>query len=256
MSANRSPSLVVLLALACFTASAALAQTTAFTYQGKLTDAGVPANGSFQMEFKLFDSLASGGQVGSTIPDVPVTVADGIFGVMLDFGLNALSGANRWLEIAVRHNSGESYSTLSPREQIASSPYAVRTLSAASADSLSANCVGCVHDSNITSIGGAKVTGAVASATNATNATNSAQLGGVVAPVRPVPACNLEGDAGHGSASRCPSVRSGSMSEDRKARSRNSSTERERKVPTCPPGSHLMSGSSQWRHIASTCRTG
>jgi hypothetical protein len=56
-----------------------------------------------------------------------VTVEQGIFTVKLDFGANALSGANRWLEIAVRHNSGESYSMLAPREQIASSPYAVRT---------------------------------------------------------------------------------------------------------------------------------
>ncbi len=86
------------------------------------------------MQFKLFDSLGGAGQIGSTITDVPVTVTQGVFSVKLDFGSNALSGANRWLEIAVRHNSGESYTTLSPREQIASSPYSVRTLSAAQAD--------------------------------------------------------------------------------------------------------------------------
>ncbi len=86
------------------------------------------------MQFKLFDSLGGAGQIGSTIADVPVTVNQGVFSVKLDFGANALSGANRWLEIAVRHNSGESYTTLSPREQIASSPFSVRTLSAASAD--------------------------------------------------------------------------------------------------------------------------
>ena len=109
------------------------AQTTAFSYQGKLNDNGVPASGSFQMQFKLFDSLGGAGQIG-LITDVPVTASEGIFSVKLDFGSNALSGANRWLEIAVRHNAGESYTTLSPREQIASSPYSVRTLSAASAD--------------------------------------------------------------------------------------------------------------------------
>jgi hypothetical protein len=110
------------------------AQTTAFNYQGRLTDGGNPANGSFQMQFKLFDSLGGATQIGTTIGDVPVTVAQGNFAVKLDFGSNALSGANRWLEIAVRRNAGESYVTLTPREQIASSPYAVRTLSAASAD--------------------------------------------------------------------------------------------------------------------------
>lgn len=121
-------------AVVSLAASTALAQTTAFSYQGRLTDAGNPANGSFQMQFKLFDALAGGSQIGSTIADVPVTASQGIFSVRLDFGANALNGANRWLEIAVRRNSGESYVTLSPREQIASSPYAVRTLSAATAD--------------------------------------------------------------------------------------------------------------------------
>ena len=128
-------------------------QTTAFNYQGRLTDAGSPATGAFQMQFKLFDSLGGPTQIGPTISDVPVTVTAGNFSVKLDFGSSALSGANRWLEIAIRRNSGESYTTLSPREQIASSPYAVRTLSAASADT----------------------------ATNATTATNALNLGGVAA---------------------------------------------------------------------------
>ena len=129
--------------LVAFAFGTICAQTTAFNYQGSLKDGGTAANGSFQMQFKLFDSVGGAGQIGSTITDIPVTVTAGIFSVKLDFGSNALSGAGRWLEIAVRHNSGESYTTLSPREQVASSPYSVRTLSAASADGLSASCVGC-----------------------------------------------------------------------------------------------------------------
>ena len=109
-------------------------QTTAFTYQGRLTDGGNAANGNFLMQFKLFDAVSAGTQIGSTLNDVPVTVTDGTFSARLDFGSAPLSGTNRWLEIAVRRNSGESYGTLSPREQIASSPYAVRTLSAAMAE--------------------------------------------------------------------------------------------------------------------------
>src|SRR5258708_12461804 len=86
------------------------------------------------MQIKLCDSLRGTGQVGWRIADVPVTTNQGVFATKLDFGSNALSGADRWLEIAVRHNSGESYTTLSPRQHLASSPYSVRTLSAASAD--------------------------------------------------------------------------------------------------------------------------
>ncbi len=126
---------ILILAIVGLSSAAVFAQTSALNYQGRLTEAGNPANGAFQMQFKLFDSLGGAGQVGSTITDVPVTVSQGVFSVKLDFGSSAFSsGANRWLEIAVRHNSGESYTTLSPREQIASSPYAVRTLSAAIAD--------------------------------------------------------------------------------------------------------------------------
>ncbi len=119
------------------------AQTTAFNYQGKLTDQGNAANGAYQMQFKLFDAVSGGAQIGNALSDVPVTVSQGVFAVKLDFGANAFSGANRWLEIAVRRNSGESYTTLSPREQIASSPYAVRTLSAQTADlALNSNQLG------------------------------------------------------------------------------------------------------------------
>jgi hypothetical protein len=41
-------------------AQAALVQTTVFTYQGKLTDAGNPANGNYDLQFKLFDTRALG----------------------------------------------------------------------------------------------------------------------------------------------------------------------------------------------------
>ena len=35
-------------------------QTTAFNFQGKLNDGGTPANGSYEMQFTLFDALAGG----------------------------------------------------------------------------------------------------------------------------------------------------------------------------------------------------
>jgi hypothetical protein len=142
MKYRKTKQIVVFAALLLISA-AARAQTTAFNYQGKLTDAGNPANGSYQMQFRLFDAISGGSQIGATISDVAVTASQGVFAVKLDFGANALNGANRWLEIAVRHNSGESYTTLAPREQIASSPYSVRTLSAQQADlALDANRLG------------------------------------------------------------------------------------------------------------------
>jgi hypothetical protein len=48
-------------------ARAAFAQTTTFTYQGKLTDGATAANGTYQFQFKLFDAASGGNQIGQTI---------------------------------------------------------------------------------------------------------------------------------------------------------------------------------------------
>ena len=55
--------LVLLLA-----ASAARAQTTTFTYQGKLTDGGTPANGSYDLQFTLWDAVSGGTQQPQPTP--------------------------------------------------------------------------------------------------------------------------------------------------------------------------------------------
>lgn len=117
----------------CAAASATFAQTTVFTYQGKLTDSGTPQT-SYQMEFKLFGSPGGTDQIGSTITNPSVSVTQGVFTVNLDFGAAAFPGADRYLQISVRRSSAESFVTLNPRQQITSSPYSIRTLSAAQAD--------------------------------------------------------------------------------------------------------------------------
>ena len=67
---------ITLAFIALFGISAA-AQTTAFTYQGKLNDMGAAANGQYQITFKLYDAADGGSQVGSTLTDVAVNVTDG-----------------------------------------------------------------------------------------------------------------------------------------------------------------------------------
>jgi hypothetical protein len=156
-----------------------LAQTSAVTYQGELKEAGIAAQGTYEMQFKLFDSVTGGSQVGSTVTNLSVPVSNGIFSVILDFGAQAFStGADRFLEIGLHKPSDPpGFTLLSPRQPMTSSPYSLRTVSASSADSLSAACVTCVTDSHINSVSGAKVTGTVA---NATNATTAANVSGVV----------------------------------------------------------------------------
>src|SRR5262249_45185567 len=103
------------------------AQTTEFTYQGKLTDSGNPANGQYDFQFTLFDALSGGAQQGTTQTVTNVTVTDGNFSVSLDFGACAscFNGAARFLEIAVKPTSGGSFTALAPRQQITSTPYAL-----------------------------------------------------------------------------------------------------------------------------------
>ena len=77
---------------------------TAFTYQGRLSDGGAPANGVYDFQFALYDAESAGTQVGSTIPKDDVTVTDGLFTVELDFG-SIFDGTAFWLEIGVRPGS-------------------------------------------------------------------------------------------------------------------------------------------------------
>jgi hypothetical protein len=115
---------------------AAFGQTSSFNYQGKLTETGAAANGSYQFQFKLYDSVAGGSQIGSTISDVPVTVTDGTFSASLDFGPAAFSGADRYLEVSVRKTAGDPYTPLTPRQKLNSAPYASRAAKAGDADSV------------------------------------------------------------------------------------------------------------------------
>ena len=46
--------------LAVISASSSAAQTTAFTYQGRLTEAGNSANRTYDLQFKLFDTPTPG----------------------------------------------------------------------------------------------------------------------------------------------------------------------------------------------------
>ena len=172
----RAFTVIGLLAVMC---GWAVGQTSAITYQGELKQSGAAAQGTYEMEFRLFDSFSGGAQIGSPITNNSVSVTDGIFSVILNFGTAAFaSGADRFLSISV-HKVGDppGLTLLSPRQPITSSPYSLKTVSAVAADSLSPACVGCVADGNINSVSGAKVTGTVA---NATNASTAANVSGIV----------------------------------------------------------------------------
>ena len=123
-----------ILVLGLAAASVARAQGTAFTYQGRLTDQGVPANGAYDFRFRLFDAVTNGSFSGGVVMLDAVGVNNGLFTVTLDFGAAPFNGSDRWLEIAVRTNGG-AFTNLAPRQPITATPYAVRALSAGTASS-------------------------------------------------------------------------------------------------------------------------
>ena len=123
---------LALLAFSTFNSqlNTAHAQGTAFTYQGRLNSSGTPVNGSYDLSFALFSVSSGAGQVGNTVTNIATLVSNGLFTATLDFGAN-FPGAARWLEIAVRANGGTSFATLTPRQALTATPYAMTAGTAA-----------------------------------------------------------------------------------------------------------------------------
>jgi hypothetical protein len=105
------------------------------------------------LQFVLWDNAGGGTQIGTTQTSSNVSVSGGIFSVLLDFGAATFPGGPRFLEISARLVGSGGFVLLTPREQIMSTPYAVRSSNATLADTATI-------------------------ATTATTATNATQLGG------------------------------------------------------------------------------
>lgn len=121
---------------------------TAFTYQGQLQHSGTAENDTCDVQFTLYDAASGGTQVGSTQTLTPVSVANGLFTVQLDFGGGVFNGNDRWLQIAVRCPvGGGSYTTLTPRQPLTAAPYALYSPVAGVANDLT--CTGCLGTSDL-----------------------------------------------------------------------------------------------------------
>ena len=126
---NKSATSFFLMVLIFVCSQTGQAQTmgTVFTYQGKLSDGGTPANGQYDFEFKLFNTETQGSQVGGALLEDNVGVYEGNFRAELDFG-GVFDGAQQWLQIGVRPGEladPNAYTILAPRQQITPAPYAI-----------------------------------------------------------------------------------------------------------------------------------
>ena len=98
-------------------AAAAEPQSTAFTYQGYLTANGQPANGTFDLTFKLFDAVTNGNQIGSSVSMPTFPVVNGRLVTDVDFP-GAFSGQQRYIEVSIGSQ------VLSPRQPVNAVPVA------------------------------------------------------------------------------------------------------------------------------------
>lgn len=93
-----------------------------FTYQGRLTQNGAPANGDFDFTFALYDAEQGGQQVGASLTESDFPVSDGLFTVALAFP-GAFVGNQMWLQVTVDGVA------LLPRQAVATAPVAQFALS-------------------------------------------------------------------------------------------------------------------------------
>lgn len=109
----------------------AQAQSTAFTYQGRLQARGQAAEGRHDFTFTLYNAASEGRALSKALEQAGVMVSGGQFTTALDFGKEAFNGTDLWLEIGVRVSGAERYVTLVPRQPIHPAPYALYALTPA-----------------------------------------------------------------------------------------------------------------------------
>lgn len=111
--------------LAFFPVEPLFAQGTAFTYQGQLNAGGTPASGNYDLTFSLFNTNTTGTPLAGPVTNAAVSISNGLFTVMIDFGSSFWNGRTNWLEIGVRTNGASGFTTLAPRQQVTPTPYAI-----------------------------------------------------------------------------------------------------------------------------------
>jgi hypothetical protein len=153
--------LIFILVLVLLIPLTALAQGTGFNFQGRLNDGTSPANGRYDMGFRLYDAIVGGNQTGASIFQT-ATLVNGVFSVTLDFGFVPLIYSNgAFIEVLIRPNgSPNAFTVLGPRQQLTIVPFAVRATNADTATNA-------VNAQN------------AVTATNAATATNALNLGGL-----------------------------------------------------------------------------
>src|SRR5262249_47006069 len=105
--------------------SAVFAEDAAFLYQGRLLDESSPANGSYDLKFVLFATNQFGSPVVPALTNAGVTVASGLFTTTGGFDSGVFTGEDLWFESSARKSGSGAFTTLTPRQPITPTPYAI-----------------------------------------------------------------------------------------------------------------------------------
>jgi hypothetical protein len=97
------------------------AQLPDFLYQGRLEQDGTAANGTYDLEFSLWDAQSGGSQIGTTISEPGFPVQNGLFSLNLAFP-GAFVGDQTYLQVKIN-------GVALPRQPIATAPVAQYALS-------------------------------------------------------------------------------------------------------------------------------
>jgi len=105
-------------------------QGLSWTYQGQLRRNGAAYTGTCNFQFSLWDAVSAGTQQGDTQSINSVNVVNGLFTVVLDFGISPtlddyFSGDARWLGTSVQCSGDGGFTPLDPRQPITAAPYAL-----------------------------------------------------------------------------------------------------------------------------------
>ncbi|MBI5033287.1 MAG: hypothetical protein HZB51_22435 [Chloroflexi bacterium] len=107
-------------------APSAVLSTETYTYQGRLTSSGAPANGLYDFRVSVYDSELGGTLIGGVNLFNDLTVTDGVFTLNIPPGASGsiFNGNPRWLLVEVRPGASVGAYTALPRQPITSVPYA------------------------------------------------------------------------------------------------------------------------------------
>ncbi len=144
------------------------AQGTAFTYQGRLDDGGVSANGLYDFNCGLYRDQVDTNPIVTEVLLKSVPVTNGLFLLTLDFDPHAFTGYPLFLDLQVKSAGNSKFTQITPRQPITSTPYAARALTAVAAETAAT--------ADSAAVASAVVPGGVNATSLAVNAVGSSHL--------------------------------------------------------------------------------